>query len=66
MLDVTLKENRNNLLEAFDMDRPFPVYIKYLQDIQNYAEEGGQKGRRSGCITKTGASSSCTITPARR
>ena len=32
-----LEENRNKLLEAFDMDRPFPVFVKYLQDIQNYA-----------------------------
>ena len=33
------------------MDRPFPVYIKSLRDIQNYAEEGGQPITNDGMVT---------------
>ena len=34
-----LEENRNKLSGPFDIDRPFTVYIKSLQDIKNCAEE---------------------------
>ena len=33
------------------MDRPFPVYIKSLQDIQNYAKEGGQPITNDSMVT---------------
>jgi hypothetical protein len=46
-----LEENRNKLSDPFDMDRPFPVYIKSLQDIQNYAEEGGQPITNDSMVT---------------
>ena len=37
-----LEENRNKLSDPFDMDIPLLVYIKALQDIHNFAKEGGQ------------------------
>ena len=46
-----LEENRNKLSDPFDMDKPFPVYIKSLQDIQNYAEEGGQPITNDSMVT---------------
>ena len=46
-----LEENRNKLSDPFDMDIPFPVYIKSLQDIHNYAEEGGQPITNDSMVT---------------
>ena len=36
------EENRTNILEPFDIDRPLPGFIKSLQYIQHITEEGGQ------------------------
>ena len=38
-----LDENRNKISDPFDMDIPLPVFIKALQDIHNFSEEGGQQ-----------------------
>ena len=37
-----LEDKCNKLSDPFNMDRLLTVYIKNLQDIQNFAEEGGQ------------------------